>query len=92
MKPETIELRRKTLVQIIGLEVGAYTKNGVVYFQFGPAGKTIATVCTYRKAKLFAEGFRAGVRHNELLHERSSLVSKLQAAIKQARRACWRAA
>lgn len=52
------------LKALTGLPVSHYTENckpGTVnYFVFGHDYNPIKTVCTYRKAKVFAEGFAAG--------------------------------
>lgn len=52
--------RIDTLKAITGLPVSHYTERGVNYFVFGHEYNPIKTVCTYRKAKVFAEGFAAG--------------------------------
>lgn len=53
-------LRCKTLKQICEIPVSYYTQNNVNYYVFGPRNKPIKTVCTYRKAKIFAQGIEAG--------------------------------
>lgn len=45
---------------LTGLPVHHYTERGVSYFVFGHAYNPIKSVYTYRKAKVFAEGFAAG--------------------------------
>ena len=84
MKQDTALIRCQHLAELTGLRVTSYSKNGVQYFQFS----TIKIVCTYRKARVFADGFVAGKRY-EFLHKRTSILSKLSAAIKQAWGALW---
>jgi hypothetical protein len=54
--------RIDTLEAITGLPVTChYARRGSVhYFVFGHESRPIKTVWTYRKAKVFAEGFAAG--------------------------------
>jgi hypothetical protein len=52
--------RLETLTRISGLSVSVYQRGGVNYFVFGPTNRPLKTVCTYPKAKLFAEGVAAG--------------------------------
>lgn len=52
--------RTDTLHRISGLPVSTYELGGVNYFVFGPPERPIKTVCTYRKARVFAEGVAAG--------------------------------
>lgn len=46
------------------LQVHSYNRRGVNYYVFGPQERAMKTVCTYRKAKAFAEGVSLG-RHLE---------------------------
>lgn len=57
--PTTI-IRCQTLTQISRLPVSCYERNGERCFVFGPPNQPIKTVCTYRKARVFAEGVAAG--------------------------------
>lgn len=43
-----------------GLDVRHFDRYGVNYFVFEDGGKTVKTVCTYPKAKLFAIGVAYG--------------------------------
>lgn len=52
--------RINTLTRLSGLPVSLHDRQGVHYFTFGPTNKPIKTVCTYRKARAFAEGVAAG--------------------------------
>ena len=57
--------RINTLQQISKLPVSIYTESGTHgmdhnYFVFGETNKPVKTVCTYPKAKLFAEGVALG--------------------------------
>jgi len=53
--------RLDTLYRISDLRVTCYVKRGVRYFVFwGPDDRTVKSVCTYRKAKTFAEGVALG--------------------------------
>ena len=49
-----------TLRSISGLELIMYKQSGMQCFQFVSGYSTLATVCTYKKAKLFAEGVKLG--------------------------------
>ncbi len=51
-------VRRDTLARISGLPVTCYIKHGVRAFVFGVPN--VKTVCTYRKARAFAEGVAIG--------------------------------
>jgi hypothetical protein len=88
MNKEVAALRCKYLSETTGLPVVSYSRNGVEYFQFGDANRTIITVPTYRKARCFAQGFSYGREYERLLHVRPSLLSKLLATIKA--RLPWR--
>lgn len=59
---DTIETRVKTLEAISKLPVSGYNHAGVHHFVFGPREKPFKTVCTYRKARVFAEGVALGRR------------------------------
>ena len=48
------------LKAITALPVHRYTERGVSYYVFGHEYIPIKIVCTYRKARAFAEGFAAG--------------------------------
>jgi hypothetical protein len=48
------------LKAITGLPVDCYKSKGVWYFVFGDLERPVKTVCTYRKARTFAQGFAAG--------------------------------
>ncbi len=53
--------RIKTLEEISGFMVRVYQRHGVNYFVFSTLENyNIKTICTYPKAKLFAEGIRIG--------------------------------
>lgn len=52
--------RHETLARIACLPVESYTRLGVRYFVFGPKDKPLKSVCTYRKARVFAEGVAIG--------------------------------
>lgn len=54
--------RVDTLEAITGLPVTCHSarRGAVHYFVFGHESSPIKTVWTYRKAKVFAEGFAAG--------------------------------
>lgn len=52
--------RLDTLKRVSGLPVTVYTGKGVKYFVFGPENQPLKTICTYRKAKVFAEGVAIG--------------------------------
>ena len=52
--------RIDTLERISGLVVKFYNRDGVNYFTFGGSKHALKTVCTYRKAKVFAEGVAIG--------------------------------
>ncbi len=52
--------RVETLVRITGLEVTRYEQGGVQYFVFGDPSQPLKSVCTYQKAKIFAEGYALG--------------------------------
>lgn len=56
--------RINTLKKISGLPVSYYTtqcaRGTVNYFVFGHKNTPIKLIATYRKAKVFAEGFAAG--------------------------------
>ena len=54
--------RLLTLTRISRLPVESYTRLGVRYFVFGPRDKPLKTVCTYRKARVFADGVAIGRR------------------------------
>lgn len=54
----TESIRRETLARFSGLPVSCHVKRGVRVFSFGRP--TLKTVCTYRKAKAFAEGVAIG--------------------------------
>lgn len=56
MTSPVIETRVTTLTHLSGLPVSCYTRGEVRYFVFGPPNKPVKTVCTYRKARVFAEG------------------------------------
>jgi hypothetical protein len=49
-----------TLSDLSGLPVHAHSRNGVNYFVFGPEEQAVKSVCTYRKAKIFAQGVALG--------------------------------
>jgi hypothetical protein len=53
---KTTAIRVATLARISGLTVECYMRSGTRYFVFGPKDQPIKTVCTYRKARAFAEG------------------------------------
>ncbi len=63
MKPAYIQGRIKTLETITGsgIRVVYHTRKGVHYFQFMIDKQTLKTVCTYRKARIFAEGIATGI-------------------------------
>lgn len=48
------------LKRISKLPVTGYVRRGVRYFVFGPKDRIIKSVCTYRKARIFAEGVAIG--------------------------------
>ncbi len=52
--------RNTTLARISHLHVTNYLRLGVRYFVFGPKCKPVKSICTYRKAKVFAEGVAIG--------------------------------
>lgn len=52
--------RVNTLATLSELEVRFDRRNGINYFVFGPQEKVLKSVCTYRKAKVFAEGVALG--------------------------------
>lgn len=56
----TSAIRIVTLTLMSGLEVSCYCRLGVRYFVFSREGQNVKTVCTYRKAKVFAEGVAIG--------------------------------
>jgi len=56
----TEAIRRETLARISGLPVSCYIRHGVRVFVFGRPEQPVKTVCTYRKARVFAEGVAAG--------------------------------
>jgi len=64
MIPATVRLAMQleheceTLAQLSGLNV--YIQPGTRYFVFDDRGQTVKTVCTYRKAKVFAQGVATG--------------------------------
>jgi hypothetical protein len=60
MQGEIMQDRADTLKHISGLEVRFYRRLGTNYFVFGGSKHTIKSVCTYRKAKVFAEGIAIG--------------------------------
>lgn len=57
--------RDQTLARLSQLQVTSYVKLGVVYYVFGPRHLPMKSVCTYRKAKVFAEGVALGRRLGE---------------------------
>lgn len=57
---KTTAIRVATLTRISGLTVECYMQSGTRYFVFGPLNQPIKTVCTYRKARTFAEGVAVG--------------------------------
>jgi hypothetical protein len=62
MQGEMMQDRVDTLERISGLEVRFYRRLGTNYFVFGGSKHAIKSVCTYRKAKVFAEGVALGRR------------------------------
>ena len=52
--------RIDTLERISGLEVRHHNTMGVNYFMFKESKRVTKTVCTYRKARIFAEGVAIG--------------------------------
>ncbi len=52
--------RHATLTRLSGLNVNSYSRDGVRHFVFGPVDRNLKTVCTYRKARVFAEGVAIG--------------------------------
>jgi hypothetical protein len=48
------------LSDLSGLQVYTYWQRGTNYYVFGPTEQALKTVCTYRKAKVFAEGVATG--------------------------------
>jgi hypothetical protein len=56
--------RLVTLKGISGLEVSWYGTQDARYFVFGPKNQPVKTVCTYPKAKMFAEGVAYGRKLN----------------------------
>jgi hypothetical protein len=52
--------RIDTLERISGLEVRHHNTTGVNYFMFKVSKGVTKTVCTYRKARVFAEGVATG--------------------------------
>ncbi len=58
---KTTEILAATLTRISGLPVRGSRNGKGRYFMFGPKDRTIKTVYTYRKAKVFAEGVAEGV-------------------------------
>lgn len=54
--------RDEFLAKTAGIEVSHYYKAGVTYYVFGPPEEPLKTVCTYRKARVFAEGIAIGRR------------------------------
>ena len=57
---KTTEILAATLTRISGLPVRGSRNGKGRYFMFGPKDRTIKTVYTYRKAKVFAEGVAIG--------------------------------
>lgn len=57
--------RIENLQWVSGEQVSCYRKTGVTYFVFGQPNKPLKTVCTYKKARIFAEGVAIGKRLNE---------------------------
>lgn len=57
---ETMNKRLETLKRVSGLLVTGYTIGGAKYYVFGPENRPVKTVCTYRKARVFAEGLAIG--------------------------------
>ncbi len=60
MSDKDIEIRLKTLTRLSNLEVTFFTNSGEAGFIFWYEGRTLKTVFTYRKAKIFAEGVAIG--------------------------------
>jgi hypothetical protein len=59
----SLQTKLQTLAQITDLPVSCYFRGDIKYFVFGPRHQPIKTVCTYRKAKVFAEGFALGKKY-----------------------------
>lgn len=55
--------RCKFLSEMTGFTVRAYKSKGVSYFVFSRDGRDVKTAYTYPKAKMYAEGYRAGIQH-----------------------------
>lgn len=79
MDKKTAILRCQYLSEQTGLRVTSHNKGPNTCFQFDDGKQTVKSVFTYRKARCFAEGFRAGRSYERLLHKRRSLVSRLRA-------------
>jgi hypothetical protein len=60
MNYKEIEIRLETLTRISALKVTFFTDSGEAGFIFWHEGRTLKTVFTYRKAKIFAEGVAIG--------------------------------
>ena len=52
--------RVATLKRLSELEVKWSVSKGANYYVFGPTDRPLKSVCTYRQAKLFAEGVATG--------------------------------
>lgn len=57
---KTTEIRAANLTRVSGLPVRGFRDGKRRYFLFGPPDRTIKTVYTYRKARVFAEGVAIG--------------------------------
>ncbi len=67
--PDYISTRIATLKRLCGLHVTCHDKGGVYYFTFGPPNRPLKTVCTYKKARMFAAGVAFGRQHLPLLDD-----------------------
>jgi len=56
----THDAQVKTLGALSGFHVASYLQEGVAYYVFGPPDRPVKTVCTYRKARAFAQGVAIG--------------------------------
>jgi hypothetical protein len=65
----SMEYRLETLMRISGVCVSYYMRRGTAYFVFGPKARAWKTVCTYRKARVFAEGVALGRRLTEARYQ-----------------------
>ncbi len=63
MDQKQLQERIDTLERLSGFRVlHRRSQSGTNYFQFMHGKATLKTVCTYRKARVFAEGVKLGVK------------------------------